>query len=426
MELLMIQFYRPWAVYFCIIFLLSAAGCGGRACAAEVEHLNLEDAIRLAIENNPSFQSERHKTEAASHAASMARALSNPSVTVGPTIAGTRGSDAVLTVIQPLEINGQRRVRSRAAAWEEKAQSGSTQAFNRELVCRVKLTYWDIVRAQEILNFSRENLNYLDKFNAAAKKQLKAGIVSGSQVMKTEVELAKARQELFRVEQELSMAKSAMNNLLNRPADYPFTVKGLLLFREIKLDGKLFSRSALNDRPEIAAMEAKFNAARENVKAEKLRQVPDLAVQYRQETSQGDGGIALVISVPVIDLGSIRAGVRKARSLAKSAERDLEAARNGVILQVDQAVRKVNTLAGIVEEFHGGILKNSERLMAMSQKGYENGVLSYLEVLEAQRTLRSVRLEYIQALTDYEKALAELERATGVDPFTAVNGEEKR
>jgi cobalt-zinc-cadmium efflux system outer membrane protein len=173
-------------------------------------------------------------------------------------------------------------------------------------------------------------------------------------------------------------------------------------------------------------MEAKFNAARENVKAEKLRQVPDLAVQYRQETSQGDGGIALVISVPVIDLGSIRAGVRKARSLAKSAERDLEAARNGVILQVDQAVRKVNTLAGIVEEFHGGILKNSERLMAMSQKGYENGVLSYLEVLEAQRTLRSVRLEYIQALTDYEKALAELERATGVDPFTAVNGEEKR
>jgi outer membrane protein TolC len=58
---------------------------------------------------------------------------------------------------------------------------------------------------------------------------------------------------------------------------------------------------------------------------------------------------------------------------------------------VEQAMQQVNTAYSIVREYEGGILEKSEQLAAMARKGYEKGASNYLEVLEAQRTLRSTK-----------------------------------
>jgi outer membrane protein TolC len=60
-------------------------------------------------------------------------------------------------------------------------------------------------------------------------------------------------------------------------------------------------------------------------------------------------------------------------------------------------------------------LNQSQRLAEMAQKGYKTGANSYLEVIEAQRTLRAVRTEYYTALADHSKAIAELEWAAAVE-----------
>jgi cobalt-zinc-cadmium efflux system outer membrane protein len=67
----------------------------------------------------------------------------------------------------------------------------------------------------------------------------------------------------------------------------------------------------------------------------------------------------------------------------------------------------------VVREFQSGILTKSEELARMARVGYEKGATGYLEVLEAQRTLRSARTDYYSALADHAKSLAQLEWATG-------------
>jgi cobalt-zinc-cadmium efflux system outer membrane protein len=96
-------------------------------------------------------------------------------------------------------------------------------------------------------------------------------------------------------------------------------------------------------------------------------------------------------------------------------QKQLEAARNAVVLDVEQAVRAIATAARVVREYEGGIMDKSARLADMAQKGYEKGATSYLEVLEAQRTLRSVRTAYYSALADHAKALAQLDWASGTE-----------
>ena len=100
----------------------------------------------------------------------------------------------------------------------------------------------------------------------------------------------------------------------------------------------------------------------------------------------------------------------------RSREKQLEAVRNGVALDVEQAAQMVETSSQIAREYRAGILEKSDELARMAQTGYEKGATSYLEVLEAQRTLRSTRTAYYSALADHAKALAQLEWATGYTP----------
>jgi cobalt-zinc-cadmium efflux system outer membrane protein len=44
--------------------------------------------------------------------------------------------------------------------------------------------------------------------------------------------------------------------------------------------------------------------------------------------------------------------------------------------------------------------------------GYEAGRFGYLEVLEARRTTGAARIQYLQAITDYHKALHVVEALT--------------
>ena len=54
--------------------------------------------------------------------------------------------------------------------------------------------------------------------------------------------------------------------------------------------------------------------------------------------------------------------------------------------------------------------------MEVSRASYEKDKASFLDLLDAERSLRDVRLKYIQAVTQYESAVADLERAIGADP----------
>jgi len=91
------------------------------------------------------------------------------------------------------------------------------------------------------------------------------------------------------------------------------------------------------------------------------------------------------------------------------------ATRNVVSRDVYAALREVERSEALVQEYQRGTLAEAEQLAEMARKGYQAGVTGYLEVLEAQRTLRSVRTEYYSALAEHLRAVAQLEWAVGVD-----------
>jgi cobalt-zinc-cadmium efflux system outer membrane protein len=259
------------------------------------------------------------------------------------------------------------------------------------------------------------------------QKQVDVGAVPGTQLIKTEVELARAKQELARAQLEQSQSRAALNALLYSPKDAALTASDPLGFTETAADRNALQAWAIAHRPEVAAAQAQNAAAKGQVRVARLLRVPDLALQARTGTfaTDTDRGVAVGLMLPLLDWGSAKSETKRAESAALSQEKLFEATRNAVSLDVEQAIQQVETSSEIVRGYQKGILDKSEQLAQMAQKGYEKGATSYLEVLEAQRTLRAVKTDYLTALANHSKALAQLEWATGAPAVQTSLSEEK-
>jgi cobalt-zinc-cadmium efflux system outer membrane protein len=61
------------------------------------------------------------------------------------------------------------------------------------------------------------------------------------------------------------------------------------------------------------------------------------------------------------------------------------------------------------------LVPKTGQTVEVSRAAYEKDKTSFLDLLDAERSLRDVKLKYIQAVTQYESAAADLERAVGSD-----------
>jgi cobalt-zinc-cadmium efflux system outer membrane protein len=390
-----------------VIVASSATANGGEA-------LTLQQAVRLARGGNPSVAAARDDVKAADAAVRAARALANPEIVVTPSVI-SEGSDEELLAVQPLEVSGRRRIRTNAASYEADAARAGSRAVERDVVRNVKQAYWQVAQAQAVVDLHRDNVRFAQSLRDAARRQAEVGTAPGSHAIKAEVELARAMQDLSSAESGLVRTKAALNVLMGREAATEFSLADGLRFSPLGAAPEVLRAAALASRPEVQEAEALLAAREADIAAARALRRPDLAVQARRETFGGDGGIGVSLVLPVFDWGSIRHQTTRARAAADAQGKRVEAARSAVMLDVEQALLDVGTAEAQVRGYQQGLLSQSERLAEMAQKGYRAGATGYLEVLEAQRTLRSVRADYYTALAAHLRALAQLEWAAGVD-----------
>jgi len=273
------------------------------AQAAPAEQLTLEEAIRTALDRNPALQAARADSAASEAHAIGARARTNPELVVAPGIAGPAGSDEELSVSQSLETNGARQARTRIAGAEFDASRANAAVVEREVVRDVKQAYWDIALAQSTVELNKDNVTLAESLYAAAKRQVEVGTAPGSHGIKTEVELARSRQELLRAETELTQAKAVLNSVLGREPDTSFDLAEKLTYSPAAVDAGALRASALANRPELREAAAKIESRRGEVDAARSLGKPDVAVQGRMDKLDGSGGVAIAATLPIWDWG---------------------------------------------------------------------------------------------------------------------------
>jgi outer membrane protein TolC len=429
---------------FCIAAALSAPAADP---VAPARTLSLDDALRELDAQSLTLAQARARVEQAAGASRQALAPALP--TLSATGAYTRNSDAATApigrlfsllnpgapapndlVIQPLEVfsaSASLRVPLVApSAWAEASAAKSAERAAGEGVATARLQVraalqqaaWSAAAGQEIAAATERAVASAEEQARSAQRAVDAGTGVPLSVLQARTEVVRRRSDLARARADLDRAELAVGVLLGRAE--PVRIALPPAAPPAAADARAVADEALGRRPEVRAAAAQLEAAERQRRAARLRWLPQLSLSasaFAQDvalpTGKNDGWrLTADLTWSLYD-GGLRDGrARQAEGQIAEARAAADAERVAISQEVADAARDVEVA---VERL--SLAEDQSRLAAeaaaTARRGFEGGVASSLDVLDANDRLYQSEVGRAEARARLGIALAALDRAAG-------------
>jgi cobalt-zinc-cadmium efflux system outer membrane protein len=172
----------------------------------------------------------------------------------------------------------------------------------------------------------------------------------------------------------------------------------------------------LDQNPDIARWETEAELQRVRLSLERANAIPDLTLSAGIADSRDTDDNAFVIgaSIPFPVFDRNQGGIAAAHAARSQAQQESIAARNQAQLNLATSFRNLKAAYYAASTLQTQILPAAQEAFEAVDFGYRAGKFSFLEVLDAQRTLFEAREQYIEAMATYHQARTEVERLIGI------------
>ncbi len=385
------------------------------------------DPVFLAAEAN--YQAERQKLgQARADVLPSLSATANTARNDNTTNAVNREFDSSgygITLRQTL-FNWEKFASLKQARAEVRKAEAEYSAARQELIKRATVLYFSVLSAGDTLRLTEAEAKAFAQQLELAKSRLEVGLGTV-----TEVHDARARHE-FAVAQALAAKNTLEDQREALRESTGITLKNLrVLKKDIPLlspepaDIQQWVDKAKEQNLELSAVKEEMEIARRELSVKRSGYLPSLDVvgsrTHLDSVSTTTGSdlkstnnqIGLELSVPILQGGKVYHETKEARFRYEAARQNLEAKSRNVVRTTRNAyfgigseVRRVKALAQAVVA--------SESALDAKKIGYEAGINSNVQVLDAQSDLFSARRDYAQARYNYLLDLLRLKEAAGV------------
>ncbi|MEE9595827.1 MAG: TolC family protein [Acidiferrobacterales bacterium] len=306
--------------------------------------------------------------------------------------------------------------------------------------------YLDVLRAKTSERIAKDNVELSRQNLELASLRRRIGTAGPGEVFRWESEIATNRQELVQAEAQRSVAEIALNQRLHRPLDEGFVTtdvelddpvlitsqKGLIELisnpRDFAIFGDFLVEKGLEASPEVRQVEAAIEAQERTLDSTKRAfwQPSFSAVADQTEvfsrSGKGDGGVgfspddtettlSLQLSLPLYTGGGRSAD----RSQAAEELTGLRLFRQSTREIVEQRIRSAlqTTRASYASiQLSRAAAEAATKNLDLVQDSYRRGVLSILDLLDAQNASIVADQVAANAVFDFLKDLMGVERAT--------------
>ncbi len=404
-----------------IALLVSAWSAQHSVCAAETSGattnlLTLQSVIGEVLSNHPALKAARAGVNAMEARVPQERAWADPRVGVdaerADSVNFTGFNDLEWMVSQEIPISGKNRQRARAATAEAGAASAELRRRAVELVSRARVAYFRYGNARVQLDLNSRTDALLTQFRDVSLEKFRAGTRMQADVLLAETELAKNSEARRDLERQLSEAQSQLNVVMNRSPQSPLGTPEQFSPRPPQFDLLKMQSMALAHRPELEAAKKRIEASQIRVDLAKRAWIPDpeIRVEARQFSRGGfqeyDTGI--FFSFPWFNRGKYRGAINEARSTLEGTQHELEALETETLGMVRDQLKKIETFHHHHQLFSERILPLARQTVEATRLAYANEKGSFLELINALRTVQDSEATLHNHLTDYFIAVAEL------------------
>jgi len=379
--------------------------------------LTLDDAVRLALANNPELRASGARVDAAAGRAYQAKLWSNPELELSaedwPVSRGRGFSDAKQTIgiAQTLPYPGKKSLDRQIGGAGVKLSEAELALRRTEIVRDVKAGFFRVLASERVVEVSRQLVAVAESSAATARKRVDAGAAAYEEQLRAEVQLEQARTELTGFERELGAARQFFATLLGRPDLSGAELAGALA--EVP-DATLMETGAkglLTRHPSAAAAQANLNRAQLENRRARLESYPDVKVGMAGgrigESDQSIIQLGFSLPLPLLDRG--KGKKQEARANVSVAEAELQAVQQQLQREWANALKRYRTAAEQVASYRERILPKAGEALRLVQTGFEQGKFGFIDLLDTQRTTAEVRLAYQQKLLEMNVAQAEIE-----------------
>ena len=395
---------------------LSAAS----APAPTVQPLTLAEAIRLALQFSPQIVANQQELAASDGTVIQAGARPNPEIQAW--IEDTRRESRTTTVqfSQPIELGGKRSARVSVAELGRAQTAVDVEGRRAQIRADVSDAFFGAVIAQERVQLAQASAELSGRAADAASKRVQAGKVSPVDETRAKVAHAGVRVELRQAQGELRSARQRLSALLGPAAPRA----QVLAWQSNALPALLSPDTSLTDVPALRQARLEVDRRQAMVELERARRIPDvtltLGAKRDQQVGRNQTVIGLSIPIPVLDTN--RGNLLQALRLHDKAEADLQATRIRVETEWTQLSERQRSAQAEVQALKEEVLPGAESAWQAATTGFELGKFSFLDALDAQRTLFQARAQYLRALNELYRTTADIDRLLGTntdEPSTA-------
>ncbi|WP_304265723.1 TolC family protein [Phascolarctobacterium succinatutens] len=438
--------------------LLSAAltmALGQSAFAGETVALNLDDAMLRAFQTNPTVSIAQYELDSARASYNAARQSRGISITASHTTQRggyddniVKKTDATgawtgeywkgignshsngLTASLPIFTGGKLKgTIKQAKANYQYNQVGVQRTYN-EMRSTVTDGYFTMLQADNMQKLSAESVARLEDHLKNVQAQYDVGVVAKVDVLRSQVELANAKQTLIQAENSYQVAEANMNKIVGLPMDTNLKLDNLLVYNAYDKNMDDCLAYAAEHRPELMQAQYNVDAAKGALMVARSGHMPQVAASASQSWSdtnwpgdeKGNWGVGVNVSMNVFDTGVTLSKIHGAEADLKKAEETYRNTVDSVNLDVRsnylglrEAEKRISTTKLAVEQ--------ADEDYRIAQLRYMSGVGTNTDVLDAQVALTQAKTNYTKALYDYNTSKTALETSIGVpmsNPATAV------
>ncbi len=418
--------------------------CSQSVFAATLE-LDLEETIQRALLTNPSVKIAEYNRKAAKADYSAAKGARGISISLshdsgrggyadyamrsvnGGTEILTKGIGnshsnsitASLPIFTGGELQGQI---GQAKANYRSMLSAEEQAYN-EMKETATTGYFNMLNATNMKALRQESVDRLQAHLDNVIAQYNVGIVARADVLRSEVELANAKQDYITASNEYDVAEATLNNIIGTPLNTTLKLKDSLQYVPYDNDMAYCLAYSEQHRPELKQAEYAIDSAEAALVVARSGHMPK--VYANASNNWGGNGsdwpgdddenwsVGVTASMNVFDSGVTWSKIHAAQeNLAKAKESQRQIKDNVELevrtdyLNLREAEKRITTtqvaVASAEEDYHIAVVR------------YQAGVGTNIDVMDAQEALTQAKTNYYQALYNYNTSKAALNTSMGV------------
>lgn len=407
---------------FLVVFV-----CAAGVLAAQSKSLTLEEAERIAVENQPRMAVARWTALAAGQVAPQIRSQLYPQVNGLATAAGapdmtriTAGGinnpivygrmAAGLSVSQMLYDGGRNRLLEQSARERERALQQETLFTRTDVLIAVRQAYFDVLRATTTVSIAKETVQARALLVEQVQELAKAQIKSALDVSFAQVALSEGRLLLESATNSERAARADLAAAMGIPSIAEYTLVEPKTSTDAP-DEKGALAAAMQNRADLAALRQQLAAAERFVDAEHRLRKPTFSLGFMggvtpvkvsdiRRTEYVAGGVNFTL--PFLNGGLIKARELEAEYRSRAAAERVQELENRIRRDVRLALANLDTArarAAITAQY----LQNTKQALDLAQARYDLGLSSIVELSQAQLAETSARIQ--QAAAAFEVQL---------------------